>query len=311
MRTEDEKWNGTTENPCRSVSLKNAYIEGRELLTKAKIEEADLDAWYLLEFVTGITKARYYMDPDQCLTSGEMDQYRECLEKRKNHIPLQHITGSQEFMGLEFFVNEHVLIPRQDTEVLVEEALGMIDEQKQKNDSCFQVLDMCTGSGCILLSVMHYAEQKGVSIEGTGVDFSESALAIAQKNEEHLRKGTEHVGNVHWVLSDLFQKVSGSYDMILSNPPYIKTAEIEKLQDEVKLHDPFSALDGKEDGLYFYRKIVVDAKHFLKKGGILAFEIGYDQGKEVSELMKDTGYENVFVKKDLAGLDRIVCGVYY
>ena len=310
MRTERGKQTVDTEDQKDTVSLKNIYIEGRELLAKSGIEEADLDAWYLLEFVTGITKARYYMDPDQCLEPETVKQYRECLEKRKNHIPLQHITGSQEFMGLEFLVNEHVLIPRQDTEVLVEEAIGMIERQWEK-DSFFHLLDLCTGSGCILLSVMHYVEQKGISIEGTGVDFSEPALAVAQKNEHHLRTDKKQEGKVHWVLSDLFQKVSGVYDMILSNPPYIKTAEIEKLQDEVKLHDPFSALDGKEDGLYFYRKIVADARHFLKKGGILAFEIGYDQGKEVSDLMKETGYKNVFVKKDLAGLDRIVCGVYY
>ena len=112
-------------------------------------------------------------------------------------------------------------------------------------------------------------------------------------------------------MSDLFENVSGIYDMILSNPPYIRTSEIEKLQDEVKLHDPFSALDGKEDGLYFYKKIIADAKRFLKENGVLAFEIGYDQGKAVSDLMKEAGYDKVFVKKDLAGLDRIVCGVYY
>lgn len=190
-------------------------------------------------------------------------------------------------MGLEFLVNEHVLIPRQDTEVLVEEALEMMKQERFRSKGCLQLLDMCTGSGCILLSVMHYAEQKGIFIEGTGVDFSEQALMVAQKNEEHLRSTKkDENGKVNWILSDLFENVSETYDMILSNPPYIRTAEIEKLQDEVKLHDPFSALDGKEDGLYFYRKIVTDAKQFLKTGGILAFEIGYDQGKEVSDLMK-------------------------
>ena len=215
-------------------------------------------------------------------------------------------------MGLEFLVNEHVLIPRQDTEVLVEEALEIMKQEIFRSKGCLQLLDMCTGSGCILLSVMHYAEQEGIFIEGTGVDFSEQALMVAQKNEKHLRSTKkDEKGKVNWILSDLFENVSETYDMILSNPPYIRTAKIEKLQDEVKLHDPFSALDGKEDGLYFYRKIVTDAKQFLKTGGILAFEIGYDQGKEVSDLMKKAGYDKVFVKKDLAGLDRIVCGVYY
>ena len=295
-----------------SLFLHNALKEGKEILAKAGITEADLDAWYLLEFVTGITKARYYMDPDQSMDPEAWKKYKEYLEKRRNHIPLQHITGSQEFMGLEFLVNEHVLIPRQDTEVLVEEALEIMKQERFRSKGCLQLLDMCTGSGCILLSVMHYAEQKGIFIEGTGVDFSEQALMVAQKNEKHLRSTKkDENGKVNWILSDLFENVSETYDMILSNPPYIRTAEIEKLQDEVKLHDPFSALDGKEDGLYFYRKIVTDAKQFLKTGGILAFEIGYDQGKEVSDLMKKAGYDKVFVKKDLAGLDRIVCGVYY
>lgn len=312
MRTESDKRTVYKTDCSDSISLKNAYKEGKEILAKAGITEADLDAWYLLEFVTGITKARYYMDPDQSMNPEAWKKYKEYLEKRRNHIPLQHITGSQEFMGLEFLVNEHVLIPRQDTEVLVEEALEMMKQEIFRSKGCLQLLDMCTGSGCILLSVMHYAEQKGIFIEGTGVDFSEQALMVAQKNEKHLRSTKkDEKGKVNWILSDLFENVNETYDMILSNPPYIRTAEIEKLQDEVKLHDPFSALDGKEDGLYFYRKIVTDAKQFLKPGGILAFEIGYDQGKEVSDLMKKAGYDKVFVKKDLAGLDRIVCGVYY
>ena len=312
MRTESDKRTGYKTDCSDSISLKNAYKEGKEILAKAGITEADLDAWYLLEFVTGITKARYYMDPDQSMDPEAWKKYKEYLEKRRNHIPLQHITGSQEFMGLEFLVNEHVLIPRQDTEVLVEEALEIMKQEIFRSKGCLQLLDMCTGSGCILLSVMHYAEQEGIFIEGTGVDFSEQALMVAQKNEKHLRSTKkDEKGKVNWILSDLFENVSETYDMILSNPPYIRTAEIEKLQDEVKLHDPFSALDGKEDGLYFYRKIVTDAKQFLKTGGILAFEIGYDQGKEVSDLMKKAGYDKVFVKKDLAGLDRIVCGVYY
>lgn len=312
MRTESDKRTVYKTDCSDSISLKNAYKEGKEILAKAGITEADLDAWYLLEFVTGVTKARYYMDPDQSMDLEAWKKYKEYLEKRRNHIPLQHITGSQEFMGLEFLVNEHVLIPRQDTEVLVEEALEMMKQEIFRSKGRLQLLDMCTGSGCILLSVMHYAEQKGIFIEGTGVDFSEQALMVAQKNEKHLRSTKkDENGKVNWILSDLFENVSETYDMILSNPPYIRTAEIEKLQDEVKLHDPFSALDGKEDGLYFYRKIVTDAKQFLKTGGVLAFEIGYDQGKEVSDLMKKAGYDKVFVKKDLAGLDRIVCGVYY
>ena len=296
----------------KTLTLKQLYKVGTVKLAEEGIEEFSLDAWYLLEYVTGVSKAMYFAEPERAVSEENADRYIDCIRRRAAHIPLQHITGSQEFMGLEFLVNEHVLIPRQDTEVLVEEALEMMKQETFRSKDCLQLLDMCTGSGCILLSVMHYAEQKGIFIEGTGVDFSEQVLMVAQKNEKHLRSTKkDENGKVNWILSDLFENVSETYDMILSNPPYIRTAEIEKLQDEVKLHDPFSALDGKEDGLYFYRKIVTDAKQFLKTGGILAFEIGYDQGKEVSDLMKKAGYDKVFVKKDLAGLDRIVCGVYY
>ena len=286
--------------------------EGTQLLVSAGIEEARLDAWLLLEYTADITRAWYYAHMDDGLDAKTEERYRTLCTKRAQHIPLQHITRRAYFMGYEFCVDERVLVPRQDTEVLVEEALEMMKQETFRSKDCLQLLDMCTGSGCILLSVMHYAEQKGICIEGTGVDFSEQALMVAQKNEKHLRSTKkDEKGKVNWILSDLFENVSETYDMILSNPPYIRTAEIEKLQDEVKLHDPFSALDGKEDGLYFYRKIVTDAKQFLKTGGILAFEIGYDQGEEVSDLMKKAGYDKVFVKKDLAGLDRIVCGVYY
>ena len=293
-------------------TYKEVLEDGIQLLETAAIEEARLDAWLLLEYTADITRAWYYAHMDDGLDAKTEERYRTLCTKRAQHIPLQHITGRAYFMGYEFCVDERVLVPRQDTEVLVEEALEMMKQETFRSKDCLQLLDMCTGSGCILLSVMHYAEQKGIFIEGTGVDFSEQVLMVAQKNEKHLRSTKkDENGKVNWILSDLFENVSETYDMILSNPPYIRTAEIEKLQDEVKLHDPFSALDGKEDGLYFYRKIVTDAKQFLKTGGILAFEIGYDQGKEVSDLMKKAGYDKVFVKKDLAGLDRIVCGVYY
>lgn len=187
MRTESDKRTVYKTDCSDSISLKNAYKEGKEILAKAGITEADLDAWYLLEFVTGITKARYYMDPDQSMDPEAWKKYKEYLEKRRNHIPLQHITGSQEFMGLEFLVNEHVLIPRQDTEVLVEEALEMNETRDIQIKRLFATVGYVYRSGCILLSVMHYAEQKGIFIEGTGVDFSEQVLMVAQKNEKHLR----------------------------------------------------------------------------------------------------------------------------
>ena len=277
------------------MTLKEAYEYGQEQLKNAEIDDAALDAWYLLEYVTGISRAMYFMDMNRLISSEQEKQYRNYVGNRVRHIPLQHITGVQEFMGLEFCVNEHVLIPRQDTEVLVESVLGDVQ-------SGMEILDMCTGSGCILLSLLKLCGCD--SINGTGVDISGEALKIALHNAKKL--GVQ----AQLFQSDLFEKVEGIYDIIVSNPPYIRTAVIEELKEEVRFHDPFHALDGKEDGLYFYRKIVKESTKHLKKGGKLYFEIGHDQGEDVSKLMKQVGFADVTVKKDLAGLDRVVFGVY-
>lgn len=275
------------------MTLKEAYDYGCEQLKKTNIDDATLDAWYLLEHVTGISRAVYFMDMNKPLDDTQEKKYREYIQIRANHIPLQHITGKQEFMGLEFCVNEHVLIPRQDTEVLVESVLHDLRPG-------MKLLDMCTGSGCILVSIMKL--QQGVS--GTGVDISDEALAVAREN------AAKHHVTAELLQSDLFEIVQGVFDVIVSNPPYIRTSVIEELQEEVKFHDPVLALDGKEDGLYFYRKIVADSPQYLKRGGKLYFEIGHDQGEAVSALMKHAGYTDVTVKKDLSGLDRVVFGVY-
>ena len=172
---------------------------------------------------------------------------------------------------------------------------------------------MCTGSGCILISVLYYLKKNGLSgsgeraevfAQGTGADISEKALAVAEENAER------HHIEARFVQGDLFENVEGRYSMILSNPPYIRTSEIDCLQDEVKMHDPICALDGKEDGLYFYRRIVKESRAYLEQGGMLIFEIGYDQAREVAELMIQAGFSDVRVRKDLAGLDRVVCGRY-
>lgn len=277
------------------MTLKEAYEYGQLQLKNAKIDDAVLDAWYLLEHVTGVTRAMYFMDMNREISSDQETVYRTYIASRAKHIPLQHITGVQEFMGLEFCVNEHVLVPRQDTEVLVERVLEDLE-------SDMQVLDMCTGSGCILLSLLKLCACP--SVTGVGVDISEEALRVARRNAEKLDV------NVQFLSSDLFEKVEGMYDIIVSNPPYIRTSVIEELKEEVKFHDPYLALDGKEDGLYFYRRIVDESLKYLKKGGKLYFEIGHDQGEDVSNLMKDAGFTDVTVKKDLAGLDRVVFGVY-
>ena len=277
------------------MTLKEAYEYGQEQLKNAEIDDAVLDAWYLLEHVTGISRGMYFMDMNREISSEKETMYRGYVATRAKHIPLQHITGVQEFMGLEFHVNEHVLVPRQDTEILVENVL-----QDLKSD--MRVLDMCTGSGCILLSLLKLCGCANVN--GVGTDISEEALRVAGQNAERLEV------NAQFLHSDLFENVEGLYDIIVSNPPYIPTSVIEELKEEVKFHDPYLALDGKEDGLHFYKGIVEESPKYLKKGGKLYFEIGHDQGEDVSKLMKDAGFVDVTVKKDLAGLDRVVFGVY-
>lgn len=277
------------------MTLREAFEYGKEQLKKSQIEDAELDAWYLLEYVTGISRAMYYMDMNRLIDTDKVEKYRAVVERRANHVPLQHITGEQEFMGLTFCVNEHVLVPRQDTEVLVETVLESLEPE-------MRVLDMCTGSGCIIISLLRLCGDK--RIEGTGVDISEKALEVASCNAERLGVMAT------FLHGDLFANVEGVYDVIVSNPPYIRTSVIEELKEEVKFHDPFLALDGKEDGLYFYRKIVENGTQYLKKGGKLFFEIGHDQGEDVSMMMKEAGFSGVTVKKDLAGLDRVVFGVY-
>lgn len=322
----------------RIFTLRQIIEAGTEELKEAGIEEAALDAWYLLEYAAGISRAAYYGDPNRVVEESAAKRYLAYIGIRKKRVPLQHITGEQEFMGYPFYVNEHVLIPRQDTEVLVEETLKIIragmtgvrakcgskeicegaqtGRETERKACDVRVLDMCTGSGCILLSLIKLCPE----VNGTGCDISKEALEIAEKNARRLGV------NARWVQSDLFEQLSvpgrldegctakeeasEGYDIIVSNPPYIRTADIGKLQDEVRIYDPRIALDGREDGLYFYRRIIEDSVSYIRDGGTLLFEIGCDQGKDVTELMKNHGYDNIAVKKDLSGLDRVVAGVY-
>lgn len=283
----------------KTLTLKQLYKVGTVKLAEEGIEEFSLDAWYLLEYVTGVSKAMYFAEPERAVSEENADRYIDCIRRRAAHIPLQHITGEQEFMGYPFCVNEHVLIPRQDTEVLVEEAIQVMRPK-------MKVLDMCTGSGCIVLSILKMCREKYymTDLQGIGADVSEEALKVARENGRRL--GVP----VTWIQSDLFAKIleEEKYDVIVSNPPYIETAVIDTLQEEVRLHDPYIALDGKEDGLYFYRRIISEAGKYLKTQGKLMFEIGCDQAEAVEELMKNAGYEQITVKKDLAGLDRVVYG---
>ena len=283
----------------KTLTLKQLYKVGTVKLAEEGIEEFSLDAWYLLEYVTGVSKAMYFAEPERAVSEENADRYIDCIRRRAAHIPLQHITGEQEFMGYPFYVNEHVLIPRQDTETLVEEAIQVMRPK-------MKILDMCTGSGCIVLSILKMCREKYymTELQGIGADVSEEALKVARENGRRVEVP------VTWIQSDLFAKIpeEEKYDVIVSNPPYIETAVIDTLQEEVRLHDPYIALDGKEDGLYFYRRIISEAGKYLKPQGKLMFEIGCEQAKAVEELMKNAGYEQITVKKDLAGLDRVVYG---
>lgn len=273
------------------MTFREAMAFGEGKLNSAGIADAKTDAWILLTYVCKIDRTFYYVHMDEEMDLEQLAEYEAILNKRTEHVPLQYITGEQEFMGIPFHVNEAVLIPRQDTETLVEEALKVIRPG-------MKVLDMCTGSGCILISIL----KNVVDVEGFGYDISKQAINIAKENAK--------LNNVNATFerSDLFEAVTEQFDVIVSNPPYIPTDVIGGLMPEVAVYEPIQALDGKEDGLYFYRRIVAVASDYLKPEGKLLFEIGHDQGEAVSKLMREAGFTAVRVVKDLAGHDRVVAG---
>lgn len=345
---------------------------GKKILKNAGIVEADLDGWYLFEQSFGISRAQYFLcarenivgstaqkidvqeQHGDLLESGnalecaelwlkeKLSAYENALKKRAARIPLQQIIGQQEFMGLSFFVNEHVLIPRQDTETLVELVL---QEQKDKDIS---ILDMCTGSGCIAVSL----KKLGGYAHVEGADISEESLKVAKRNSEEILENndvnndavnsrTEQIQNctnltnnqnkqdnseermvsevrrvsqtgVTFRHSDMFSSFRGTeqFNVIVSNPPYIPSAVIEELEPEVRDHEPRGALDGTADGLYFYRILAEECAKHLTPGGHVYFEIGYDQGAAVKELLDIHGFKDTRVIQDLTGKDRVVCGTW-
>lgn len=273
------------------MTFREAFAHGEEKLNTVGIVDARNDAWLLLTFVCKIDRTFYYSHMDENMPEEQFAEYENVLDKRAEHIPLQYITGEQDFMGLPFHVNDAVLIPRQDTETLVEEALKVIRPG-------MKVLDMCTGSGCILISIL----KNIVDVEGFGYDISKQAINVAKENAK-LNGVT-----ATFERSDLFDNVTDKFDVIVSNPPYIPTDVIPGLMPEVAMYEPIGALDGRDDGLHFYRRIVKECKEYLKPEGVLMFEIGHDQGEAVSGLMAEAGFQGVKVIKDLAGNDRVVVG---
>ena len=273
------------------MTYREAVEFGTKCLTDAGVPDAALDAWYLLQMVCKIERSYYYVHGEEDITQDAQKEYEIAVQKRAEHIPLQYIIGEQEFMGLRFKVNSNVLIPRQDTETLVEQVLKIVKPG-------MKVLDLCTGSGRVLISVLKNAPE----LTGMGSDISKTALLVAEENAKL------HEVDAEWVRSDLFDNITETFDVIMANPPYIPTGEILSLMPEVRDFEPENALDGGADGLDFYRKIAGQVKDYLNPGGYVYMEIGYDQGEAVSELMRNAGFTEVEVIKDLARNDRVVKG---
>ena len=296
-----------------SLPLKELIKIGETQLADAGVADAAIDARELYCYMMHIDRTRLMLSWQTVLSDKECEEYFDLIAKRASRTPLQHITGEQEFMGLPFQVSDKVLIPRQDTETMVEDALDVIGKNKLRNEelNCkdrhgWSVLDLCCGSGAIGISLAKLAEDAKVTCS----DLSADALAVAELNGKSL--GAK---SVKFVRSDMFEAFRGKlgnkkFDMIISNPPYIRHDVIATLEPEVRDHEPMMALDGGEDGLDFYRQIASEAPEFLKKEGIVMLEIGHDQMDDVVKLFSlDNRYSFVTGLKDLAGRDRIVVAI--
>lgn len=283
-------------NP-KSKAIKDFLIYGKAFLKDKGIDSYNIDSEILLMYVTGFSKIQLFTKDDYELSEKEADLYISLLSERAGLKPIQYITGRCEFMGLEFSVNESTLIPRADTENLVERLIEKINKNGFK-----KILDIGTGSGAIAVAVAKYCGDVAV----TAVDIDENALKTAEINAK--RNGV--LGKIKFVCSDLFLGLNEEcYDVIVSNPPYICTDIIKTLSPQVKDFEPLKALDGGTDGLKFYREIISASRRFLNKNGMLFFEIGYDQGEALKKLLADGGYTETELHKDLAGLDRVVFGI--
>jgi release factor glutamine methyltransferase len=297
------------------MTLSEAYRKGTGILKVAGIDAPAADAGVILCHVVKCNRAYLYAHGDEELADGLLRTYISLLKKRTLGYPLQYLTGAQEFMSLPFEVGPGVLIPRQDTELLVETVTDFCREKAESkdNDSDYgdgvsgcelRILDIGTGSGCIAISLAHYLPGSRV----VAVDKMAEALEIAKRNAR--LNGVED--RVLFIQSDLFDNLRDDlFDVIVSNPPYIRSGDIKRLQQEVKDYEPIEALDGGNDGLFFYREIIRRAPVYLKDGGMLAFETGYDQAGAVARQMTSSScFDSIRIHKDLAGIDRVVSGLY-
>ena len=278
-----------------NLTVSEWYSKLKKDFEAAGIPEPESNALLLLEHFLNVTRHDLLIRGEESPDPEKEKTLVEAVKRRLSREPLQYITGNACFMGLDFSVDRRVLIPRPDTEILVEEAL------RELNDGS-RILDVCTGSGCILISLLKYSND----CIGIGSDISEDALEVARKNASDILGNGNRAEFIH---SDLFDAVEGKFEMIVSNPPYIPTDIVKTLMPEVKDFEPMRALDGTESGLYFYEKIIPEAKNYLTVGGQLLLEIGYDQGEAVENIMKKEGYIETKIIKDYAGLDRVVTGI--
>lgn len=286
------------EEACKTY--RELYEEGRRILEQAGLPDAALDARFLLEEVCGTNLQTLLVFPEKKVTEEEVNQYRAFVQRRKDREPTAMILGEWDFMGLTFRLNKSTLIPEQDTEVLVETALEEL-KRRGTGEAPLRILDLCTGSGCILLSLLH--ELRNAC--GLGTDLSEEALEAARENA--VRLGLQE--RAAFRQGDLWEPVGDErFDLIVSNPPYVPTDVIPTLEPEVRCGEPYAALDGGEDGLVFYRRILKEAAGHLKPSGIIIVESGFDEAAQIAALMQDQKLRGIRTVKDYGGLDRVVLG---
>ena len=269
--------------------LKGLLADGAKMLAQAGIDEAELDARYILEYITGLNSAQYFIHSEDIIEKDKAEEFFRLIERRSKRIPLSYVIGTRDFFGLTFKVNENVLIPEQETELLVEEVIKYSEGKA--------VLDMCTGSGCIAISIALFGKPSKVAAS----DISEKALEVARENAKSIK-----AGEISFIQGDMFENVTDKFDIIVSNPPYIETGEIDELMPEVRDYIPRLALDGDIDGLKFYRIISKEAVKKLNKNGRIFYEIGYNQSRAVASILFENGFTDITVIKDYSGLDRIV-----
>lgn len=259
------------------------------------VEDGILKSKILMMNVLGVSKEYLLIHDNDEFPEEKLEELNSKLERIKNNDPIQYVTNHQEFFGYDFYVDENVLIPQPDTEILVEEAIEISTKLDNMCKNGIKILDLCTGSGAIAISLAKSIKNINVSAS----DISIKALEVAKRNS------IQNNVSIEFIHSDLYENINQKFNIIVSNPPYIKTEVILSLSEEVK-KEPHLALDGGEDGLRFYKKIIEESKYMLEENGYLLLEIGFDQKEEVITLLKENGYRNIYSKKDLGNNDRIV-----